>query len=51
MSGKLDKLRQQRDKAERHLRKAVNDEKALVHEMARLSSSPRALISSKICIQ
>lgn len=31
MSDKLDKLRQERDKAERHLRKAANDEKALAH--------------------
>ena len=36
MSDKLNKLRQERDKAERHLRKAANDEKALTHEMARL---------------
>lgn len=29
MSDKLDKLRQERDKTERQLRKATNDEKAL----------------------
>ena len=29
MSEKLDRLRRERDKAERHLRKAANDEKAL----------------------
>ena len=32
MSEKLDRLRRERDKAERHLRKAANDEKALAHE-------------------
>ena len=41
MSDKLDKLRQERDKAERHLRKAANDEKALAHEMARLTRAER----------
>ena len=41
MSDKLDKLRQERDKAERHLRKATNDEKALAHEMARLTRAER----------
>ena len=41
MSDKLDKLRQERDKAERHLRKAANDEKALTHEMARLTRAER----------
>ena len=39
MSDKLDKLRQERDKAERHLRKAANDEKALTH--ARLTRAER----------
>ena len=34
-------LRQERDKAERHLRKAANDEKALAHEMARLTRAER----------
>ena len=38
MSDKLDKLQQERDRAERHLRKAANDEKTLAHEMARLTS-------------
>ena len=38
MSDKLDKLRQERDKAERHLRKAANDEKALAHGMELLTS-------------
>lgn len=42
MSDKLDKLRQERDKAEWYLRKAVNDEKALAHEMARLTRAERA---------
>lgn len=41
MSEKLDKLWQERDKAERHLRKAANDEKALAHEMARLTRAER----------
>ena len=41
MSEKLDKLRQERDRAERHLRKAANDEKALAHEMARLTRAER----------
>ena len=41
MSEKLDKLRRERDKAERHLRKAANDEKALAHEMARLTRAER----------
>lgn len=41
MSDKLDKLRQERDKAERQLRKATNDEKALAHEMARLTKAER----------
>lgn len=41
MSDKLDKLRQECDKAERHLRKATNDEKALAHEMARLTRAER----------
>ena len=41
MSDKLDKLRQERDKAERQLRKAANDEKALAHEMARLTRAER----------
>ena len=41
MSEKLDKLWQERDKAERHLRKATNDEKALAHEMARLTRAER----------
>ena len=41
MSEKLDKLRQERDRAERHLRKAANDEKALAHEMVRLTRAER----------
>ena len=41
MSDKLDKLRRERDRAERQLRKAVNDEKALAHEMARLTMAER----------
>ena len=41
MSDKLDKLRRERDRAERQLRKAVNDEKALAHEMARLTRAER----------
>ena len=41
MSEKLDKLRWERDKAERHLRKAANDEKALAHKMARLTRAER----------
>lgn len=41
MSEMLDKLRQERDKAERHLRKAANDKKALAHEMARLTRAER----------
>jgi hypothetical protein len=41
MSEKLDRLRRERDKAERHLRKAANDEKALAHEMARLTRAER----------
>ena len=41
MSDKLDKLRRERDRAERQLRKAVNDEKALAHEMARLTRAHR----------
>ena len=42
MSDKLDKLRRERDRAERQLRKAVNDEKALAHEMARLTRAADA---------
>lgn len=41
MSDKLDTLRQERDKAERHLRKATNDGKALAYEMARLTRVER----------
>ena len=41
MSDKLDKLRRERDRAERQLRKAVNDEKALAHEMARPTRAER----------
>ncbi len=40
MSDKLDKLRQERDKAERHLRKAANDEKALAHDKSSAAASP-----------
>lgn len=41
MSEKLDKLRQERDKAERQLRKAANEEKALAYEMAKLTRAER----------
>ena len=41
MSEKLDRLRQERDKAERQLRKATNDEKALAHELKRLTKAER----------
>lgn len=41
MSDKPDKLRRERDRAERHLCKATDDEKALAHEMARLSRVER----------
>ena len=41
MSKELDRLRQERDKAERQLRKARNDEKALAHELYRLTRAER----------
>lgn len=41
MSKELDQLRQKRDNAERQLRKAKNDEKALEHELSRLTRAER----------
>ena len=41
MSKELDQLRQKRDNAERQLRKAKNDEKALAHELSRLTRAER----------
>ena len=41
MSEKLDKLQKKREAGQRHLRKAANDEKALAHEMARLTRAER----------
>jgi len=41
MSEELDRLRKQRDKTERELRKAKNDEKALAHELSHLTRAER----------
>ena len=41
MSKELDRLRQERDKVERELRKARNDEKTLAHELTRLTKAER----------
>lgn len=46
MSDELDKLRQERDKVERQLCKATNGEKALAHEMKRLTRAERTFRSS-----
>ena len=46
MSKELDKLRKERDRAERELRKARNDEKALAHELSRLTRNER---THRIC--
>lgn len=48
MSKELDRLRKEQDKAQKQLRKAQNDEKALRHELSRLNRTER---THRLCVR